>query len=543
MKKWTRMASFLCAAAMMASLSSCGSDAGSSAVSSGSEPASSGTESSASQAESTSGKLTDTPVTYSYLRPENALQPYTDNCETVQKIAELTGINLDVIIVPASDWATKMNTLMATNSMPDFFYLWTDVKEITSAGALLALDDLIDQYAPNIKELYDTIPNLDKATVNGQIYALPTIRMDENLEVGATPNIRVDLLEELNLDVPTTWDELYNVLKAFKENYPDSIPWGSRGEYNLIRSYTSCVTSLGADYNLYQDDNGEWKLGRLEENYKEALAFLNKCYAEGLLDNEYIITSAQDWKSGLASGKYLFYYDNPTFINSFNPTLNETDPDARIEPIPHLANSKGETRAYGFANHEFNIFGISPDVENPELAIKFFDWLYSDEGALLMNYGVEGQEYEMVDGAPQFKAEFIEEWRGKSSDPYYAAASEKGLGKLFFTPAWYSQAQNAFMTSSPDDVTAEYIYHVYDDQRDVIVDQPVQPPYTDEEAEEIQKINQNLDDYSTTEVNKFVTGERSLDEFDAFVSELKAKGADDLVRIANEAEARYQASK
>lgn len=160
-----------------------------------------------------------------------------------------------------------------------------------------------------------------------------------------------------------------------------------------------------------------------------------------------------------------------------------------------------------------------------------------------MNYGVEGQEYEMVDGAPQFKAEFIEEWRGKSSDPYYAAASEKGLGKLFFTPAWYSQAQNAFMTSSPDDVTAEYIYHVYDDQRDVIVDQPVQPPYTDEEAEEIQKINQNLDDYSTTEVNKFVTGERSLDEFDAFVSELKAKGADDLVRIANEAEARYQASK
>lgn len=522
MKKWTRLASFLCAAAMTASLTACGGEENSSTTVSDSTDSSAVTESSVTT-ESASGKLTDTPVTYSYLRPENALQPYTDDCESVQQIAELTGINLDVIIVPASDWATKMNTLMATNSMPDFFYLWTDVKEIASAGALLALDDLIDQYAPNIKELYETIPNLDKSTVNGQIYALPTIRVDTNLEVGATPNIRVDLVEELGMEIPTTWDELYEVLKAFKEAYPDSVPWGSRGEYNLLRSYTSCVSSMGADYNLYQDENGEWKLGRLEEEYKGVLEFLNKCYNEGILDNEYIITSAQDWKSGLASGKYLFYFDNPTFINSFNTTLQETNPDARIEPIPHLANAEGEVRSYGFADHTFNTFGISPDVENPELAIQFFDWLYSDEGALVMNYGIEGQEYEIVDGEPQFKQEFIEEWRAKSSDPYYAAASEKGLGQLFFAPAWYSDAQNEFMTSEPDDVTAQYIYDVYENQRDAIIAQPVEPPYTDEEAEEIQKINQNMDDYSTTEVNKFVTGERSLDEFDAFVNELKEK--------------------
>ena len=109
---------------------------------------------------------------------------------------------------------------------------------------------------------------------------MPTIRVDTNLEVGATPNIRVDLVEELGLEIPTTWDELYEVLKAFKEAYPDSVPWGSRGEYNLVRSYTSCVSSLGADYNLYQDENGEWKLGRLEEDFKEALEFLNKCYEE-----------------------------------------------------------------------------------------------------------------------------------------------------------------------------------------------------------------------------------------------------------------------
>ena len=537
MKKWIRAASFLCAAALTASLASCGS---SSSSNSSSASSASGTSST-----SASGKLTDTTVTYSFLRPENALQPYTEDSETVLKIEELTGIKLDVIIVPASDWSTKMNTLMATNTMPDFFRMWTDVKEVVSSGTLLALDDLIDQYAPTIKNLYETIPNLDKSTVNGQIYALPTIRMDENYEVGATPNIRVDLLKEQGLEVPATWDELYNVLKVFKEKYPDSIPWGSRGEANILRSYTSDVTSMGANYGLYQDASGEWKLGRLEESYKEALEFLHKCYAEGLLDNEYIITSAQDWKSGLASGKYLFYYDNPTFINSFNTTLRETNPDARIEPIPLLKNSSGNTISYGYADHTFNEYGFSVDIENPELAIKFFDWLYSDEGALLMNYGVEGTDYDITDGKPHFTQSLIDEYSTKSSDPYYAAASAKGFGLLFFAPAWYSHAQNEFMTTEPDDVTAEYIYNVYadNDQLQYILDQPMQPPYTDEEAEEIQKINQNIEDYSTSEINKFVTGERSLDEFDSFVSELKAKGADDLARIANEAEARYQASK
>lgn len=544
MKKQKRIVSLLCSAALLVSLIACGGDpAGSSASPTSSASASSQASQTASGSDS--GKLTDTPVTYSFLRPENALQPYTEGCETVTEIEKLTGIKLDVIIVPASDWATKMNALMATDTLPDFFRMWTDVKEVTSSGTLLPLDDLIAQHAPTIKELYDTIEDLDKSTVNGQIYALPTIRMDENYEVGATPNIRVDLLEEQGLEVPTTWDELYEVLKVFKTEYPDSIPWGSRGEANILRSYTSDITSLGANYGLYQDDKGEWKLGRLEDSYKEALAFLNKCYTEGILDNEYIITSAQDWKSGLASGKYLFYYDNPTFINSFNTTLQETNPDARIEPIPLLKNSDGNIISYGFANHTFNEYAFSANIENPELAIQFFDWLYSDEGALLMNYGLEGADYEITDGEAHFKQSLIEEYAAKSGDPYYAAASAKGLGLLFFAPAWYSHSQNEFMTSEPEDVTAEYIHSVYADnnQLQYIQNQPMQPPYTDAEAEEIQKINQNIDDYSTSEVNKFVTGERSLDEFSNFVEELRAKGADDLARIANEAEARYQASK
>lgn len=489
-----------------------------------------------------SGKLTDTPVTFTFIRPENALQPYNPDSKTIKEIEKRTGITIDVQIVPASDWGSKMNTLLATDSLPDFFRMWTDVKDVVNSGALLQLDELIDAYAPIIKSDYETIPNLDKSKVNGGIYALPTLRRDTNYEKGATPNIRVDKLEELGLSVPTTWDELYNVLKVFSEKYPDSIAWGSRGEANLLRNNTNAVKSLGADYNLYQDSDGTWKLGRMEQDFKGALTFLNKLYNEEILDNEYLITTAQDWKAGCASGKYLFYYDNPTFLDAFNKTLQETDPNARWEPIPILENSKGERQSYLFNDHTFNEYGFKADVENPELLIKLFNWLYSEEGALLMNYGVEGEEYDMVNGVPTFKQELLDKYKD-STDPQYAASSDLGIGLLFFTPAWYSHYGDQFQTSDPDSVNALFIHNVYKDKMEYMVLQPVEPPYTGEETERINKIRQNIEDYSTTEVNKFVTGQRNLSEFDAFVSELKSKGADELVQIANDAQARYEQSK
>lgn len=101
------------------------------------------------------------------------------------------------------------------------------------------------------------------------------------------------------------------------------------------------------------------------------------------------------------------------------------------------------------------------------------------------------------------------------------------------------------MTSDPEDVTAQTIYDVYKDhdQLQYIKLAPMQAPYTDEEAEEIQKINQNINDFAASEINKFVTGERSLDTFDDYVSQMLDKGAEDLMKIANDAEARYLASK
>lgn len=204
-----------------------------------------------------------------------------------------------------------------------------------------------------------------------------------------------------------------------------------------------------------------------------------------------------------------------------------------------LANDEGETVNYGHSNNYYNVWGINTDTENKEIVMKFVDWLYSEEGGYLMNYGIEGVHWEMVDGKPQFLDSIIEEYKSRTGDPTYEAGSEIGIGDLFLDMSWYSNYDAAFKTTSEESWTRENIHKVYADHMDDVIQQPIEPPYTADESARITEINQSYLDYSKTEINKFVSGERSFDDWDAFVQELIDKGAQERVDIANQAEQRF----
>lgn len=482
--------------------------------------------------------LTDEMVTISYVRPESSLQPYKPDCATVQWIKDNLNINLEVSTY--SDYETKMNTLVAANELPDIFYLWGNVNDLVGTGSLLELSDLIDQYAPNIKADYEKIPALARCKVDGGIYTLSQIRRDENYDQGSVPCIRTDLLEAQGLEIPATWEELYEVLSTLSTAYPDSIAYGTRGAERLLFTYMSPMKGLGGDYGLYQDESGEWHMGCLEEPYKDSLMYINRLYKEGILDNEYLITSADDWKSGLATGKYLFMYDNPVFLEALNTTLREKDPNARLEPIMFLENEEGARLNYGHREHEYSTWGVNADAENKDIIMRFVNWLYSEEGGLLMYYGVEGVHYDMVEGRPQFKQSVVDEYQSRTGDPTYEAGSEIGIGDLFLGMSWHSNYDAAFKSTSDEAWTRERIHQVYKGNMDDVLPQPMEPPYTSQEVAKITEINQKYIDYSKSEINKFVSGERSFNEWEEFVAELIKKGAQERVDITNAAEKRFQ---
>lgn len=128
---------------------------------------------------------------------------------------------------------------------------------------------------------------------DGNIYALAGWWGDINDYVPDYLYIRQDWLDNLGLEMPETVDELYDVLVAFKEqdangngNPDDEIPMATK---NGIKQLYYLMTGFGYDTNSlwYTDDNGEVHYAAVEDQYKDMLAFLNKCYSEGLISDDF----------------------------------------------------------------------------------------------------------------------------------------------------------------------------------------------------------------------------------------------------------------
>ncbi|WP_168122114.1 extracellular solute-binding protein [Paenibacillus sp. HB172176] len=509
---------------------------------SGSNPsASNGAASSApSEAgENASGKLTDKDVEFTIALSENALQPINADSPSLQVIYEKTGIKLKPVVIPGADYATKMNTLLAGGKLPDFFLLWGEPMEIYDSGALLPMRELIEKNAPEIQKYYDTVEGLDRTMIMNDIYTLPMIRADENYEKGTLPIIRTDLLEEQGLDIPTTWDELYDVLLKLRDAYPNSIPYGARGDNRLLIDTLSPLRSLGAHYDLYPNTDGVWELGRTQDSYKGALEMYNKMYENKILDNEYLLVDTQSWLEGLSSGKYLFFYDNPVFIDRVTQPLKQIQPNAKFEPLPILANADGERKNYKQPDHYFNRWGVNKKVSDPELAVKFLNWLYSEEGMLALNYGEEGVDYELdSEGKPQWKQEIVDKYSSVENG-FYTLQSDLGVGELFFSPVWLSAAADLFRAPAEDSISPLYVHNLYKDDP-AIISIPQLPPFTQEEGTRLKEIRQTINDYSQVQLNKFVSGEKDLSEFESFAQEIMSKGGKEMEEIANAAEQRFQ---
>ena len=112
-------------------------------------------------------------------------------------------------------------------------------------GRIIRLNELIDSYAPNLKRIIESDPDVKKqiALDDGTIYMFPLLKLDA-LKLNATSVLimRQDWLDKLNLKVPTNIDEWYTVLKAFKEQdpngngKPDELPFtGNWGPGNLTK--------------------------------------------------------------------------------------------------------------------------------------------------------------------------------------------------------------------------------------------------------------------------------------------------------------------
>ncbi len=553
-------------------LTSCGASAGTAATSStdaSADPASASATTEASSATATEKPLmnelgifplVNQPVTITVFTGWGTKTDLNQNWNTID-YEKKTGVHVDWKLVTSGDAREKRALMIASGDLPELFlngYNWftaADEMQYGSQGSIIPLNKLIDSNSIYFKKILDENPLYRKiiASTDGNIYSLPTFAECFHCNYSQKMWINVDWLSKLGLKMPTTTDEYYQVLKAFKEQDPngngkaDEMPLASTTDgwhYQLDGFLMNAFTYSDADTHL-ELNNGKIEMSATKDSYREGLRFLNKLYAEKLITPQSFTMNASSMSKLNEGGDKTVVGSVPggaNYIFASGQAVSSRWKEYDI--MPPLKGPNGFVSAPNYSATRNVITGdtaISKNAKNPELLMRWVDWLYSDEGTLWhdTNGGREGQEYR--------KAEAGE--KGLGGDPALFTSLKVANGDN--NVVWEQFAPGNMSKKFREGWTVDQDWHV-----DSPMAQEVQlfqgskayeavAPAADQslpnlfvspdKISDYTRIKTGVDDYIKESVTKFIIGDLSLDkDWDSYVSKLDAIGLQDYLKMCQE---------
>lgn len=465
-------------------------------------------------------------------------QDYNEK-KSFAKMEGLTNININWIQGSGADGVEAFNLLMAGGQIPDLVVygnMVTEAPKYGQQGAFAELTPYIEQHAPNFKKILDNNLELRKllTTADGEIYHFPQLNLNEYNLVQMYPQIRQDWLEKLKLEEPKTIDDWYAVLKAFKEGDPngngiaDEIPYVAVNLQHIIRTFGP---AFNTDWEFYVD-NGKVKFAPYEPEYKELLQWLNKLYSEGLLDQNYLVDT--DFKfltekvttdrAGAWAGWSGSYMRSFTDLMEGHSTFNLVGTEPPVGP-------NGEQR-FGFHAWPLGTVGIAISAKSKHIeeAVKWLDFQYSEEGIMLNNFGEEGVSYEMVDGYPTFTDAVFNNPDGLNS-------TQSLLSYTIGGGSWATVADERYLEQYDMEAAIEAKQKV---GKYINFDKAFPPiTLTTEQNDKISSLLADIRTYRDEFANGFVMGNRSFDEYDRFVQQLKQMKVEEIIAVYQEAYNNY----
>lgn len=467
---------------------------------------------------------------------------YNDKTAVQEEIAKRTGVTITWDTY-SSDVETVLQTRMASlEGLPDMvevppFDSNVGVDTYSRNGVLIPLNDLIAEYAPNIQKLFETYPALEAmcTSSDGNIYALAGWWGDINDYVPDYLYIRQDWLDNLGLEMPNTIDELYDVLVAFKEldangngDATDEIPLATKN--GLMQLYY-LMTGFGYETNSlwYTDAEGNVHYAAVEEQYKEMLTFLNKCYQEGLisddLDGTLLTQNITEDKVGIVC------HDPADNMASSDDLALTGNPNCNYQFMPVIQATEDGTAKMTKRSLTWHYYGITSACENPEAAIKWIDYVYaSEDGRMLYSYGIEGLSYEKDENGEIRFTDLI-----TNNETYTSAFS--ALRSIGAWPTYFiNDSGEAFMKIFEGTKVEDACLAAYGN----MVDPFPEMLGTADESEIYTSLWPDLSTYLEEMFTAFVIGTESLDNFDNYVETANSMGMQEIIEIKAAQYARYQ---
>ena len=478
---------------------------------------------------------TNDTLTYWVERNDN-LTGYADSLGDTpfaQELERQTGVHVQYIHPSVKGLNQQFKLLIASGDLPDIVeWSASGLQEAAFGNYIMRINDVMEKWSPNLTQYLKQHPDVGKLmrTDAGDYLFYPFIRQEELLRVYAGPMIRGDWLEELGLPVPETIDEWYTALTLMKQQMGADAPLTYDGK---LYTYGDFCGAYGEKMELYVEE-GQVVYGPARPGYRAFLKTFQQWYAEGLIDPDIASADNQTIKSYITQGKSAA---TVTFAGNgmgrYNPVLMKENPEQRMVAAPHPVLNKGETPKFG--QYSLSIDGsgvaITTACKNVEVAMRFLDFGYSEQGMLAYNFGTLGESYEMIDGEPVYTDRILHPENGDVAGAIaqYARANQNG-------PA--IQMEQYLMQ-----------YYQLQEQREAVdiwkrsdAKEHVLPflGYTVEESLEVTQIQDNITAYVSDMTNRFIMGLEPIENFDTtYLQTLEEKGLTRMLEICQQAYERY----
>lgn len=554
MKNAKKLVALLLSLALVLSLGACGGNGGSSTSSEASPSstteesgaaAESGDESQAETAETGEFQLpiVDEPTTLSYFVADDSnaaimTTDWNDN-EFYQEMERRTGVHLEFEMVSSADYQTNFNLMIASGNLADMIYVGASyyaegVDAAIDDGYFLDLTDLVDEYMPNYEKVrtsdvqYELLSTTDSGRL-GAVYELRQSKQGPWLGLW----IRQDWLDDLGLDTPVTFDDYHEVLTAFKNEKGATAPLilnfsGSDGEFGTMSGGLNVLNSWQLD------ETGKVNFGPYMDAWKEYVTIMHQWYTEGLIDPDFMATDERTADMAKvvtgASGVFAALYTMPSVYEAASE-----DPNMNLAPVnPPVMNEGDEGHIRLRDSYTSGNTAISADSENWEVALRWLDYLYTEEGALLANYGVEGDTFEFnEDGEPEFTDKILANENGWTMTQTVASYLCPSAG----IANWSDWTRELAGVPEKDQACYDVWSEFSDDWR-----LPSSVTLTQEESTERAALYADISTIVKEQTAQFISGALDIESnWDAYISALEASGMERAIEITQAAYDRYLA--
>lgn len=461
----------------------------------------------------------------------------------VQELEKRTGVHIDYIEVAPPAQSESLNLMFASGDYPDILnYAITgsySIPYLIENEIVTDLQDMMEDYAPSYMALMEADPALYLATVDdeGQIGGLAGYRYNAFSTTGAI--VRADWVEKVGMmpEELVTIDDYHEYLSQVKNQGLCEYPMPLRYDASITGS--PFLAAMGgyagpaaesSPQSFYYDDNDELVYSFITDTYKDYLSLMADWYQEGLITRDLLNSDMLD-SSAITSGSYAVFWQDCQFMSMWTEAGKVNDPDYTLAGVTEPLVEAGQQVGFGdITDISINLM-ICTSCSDPETALQWLDYHFSEDGSILCQYGLEGEGLVYTDGKPGYSELISNNPDGLSTDN---ALNAYTINMNMFA------SNGTTLRKAYDDVQQKAL-DAWNDKREV-----TKSSFTNlftlnaDETATVQRYYTDISTYVAEQVGKFLIGELDIDEnWDTFVETIDSMGIDEVIDAYTSAGERY----